>query len=285
MKRCRLLVAFALVLGLAACDGTDDGPTPAPPADLDPNVAPVTEGEWVRPAVDVTWQWQLDGPINTTYDVALYDTDLWETPDATIQQFHDAGRTVICYFSAGSGDEDRPDYDRFEPADLGRPLDGFPSERWLDVRSANVFTIMLDRLDLAVARGCDGVEPDNVDGYTNDPGFNFTATDQLAFNRNLANAAHERGLAVLLKNGGDQAAELVDYYDGELNEECNAFEECDQLRPFTQTGKPVLNVEYVGSRAAAEALAQSVCPVANAAGLRTLIMPEDLDDAFRVACF
>ena len=245
----------------------------------------MTAGDWYRPASDITWQWQLDGTINTSYEVDLYDIDLWETPGATIELLQNRGVAVICYFSAGSGDEDRPDYDRFLDSDLGRTLDGFDSERWLDVRSANVFEIMLDRLDLAAARGCDGVEPDNVDGYTNDPGFDFTATDQLAFNRNLANAAHERGLSVALKNGGDQAADLVAYYDFELNEECHEFEECDQLAPFTNVGKPVLNVEYVGSRSVGEALAQTVCPQASAAGLRTLILPENLDDTFRVACF
>ena len=31
--------------------------------------------------------------------------------------------------------------------------------------------------------GCDGVEPDNVDGYVNDTGFDLTAGDQLDFNR------------------------------------------------------------------------------------------------------
>ena len=281
------LLALLLPLLLIGCDSDSDGPDgpPSPPGNLDPNVAPVTEGDWYRPAADVTWQWQLDGPINTGYAVELYDVDLRETPDATIDALHAAGRFVICYFSAGSGDADRPDYDRFLASDLGRTLDGFPSERWLDIRSANVFQIMLDRLDLAVARGCDGVEPDNVDGYTNDSGFPLTATDQLAFNRHLANAAHARGLSIALKNSGDQAAELVDYYDFELNEECFEFEECEQLAPFTQQGKPVLNVEYSRSRSASEALAQSVCPQANALGLRTLLMPEDLDDRWRVACF
>lgn len=144
---------------------------------------------------------------------------------------------------------------------------------------------MLDRLDLAVARGCDGVEPDNVDGYTNDPGFPITATDQLAFNRNLVNAAHQRGLAIALKNSGDQAADLVAYFDFELNEECFDFEECDQLQPFIDAGKAVLNVEYPGSRSAAQTLAATVCPEANARSLRTLILPENLDDAWRVACF
>lgn len=42
---------------------------------------------------------------------------------------------------------------------------------------------MQARLDLAVQKGCDGVEPDNVDGYQNNSGFPLTAQDQLAYNR------------------------------------------------------------------------------------------------------
>jgi hypothetical protein len=47
----------------------------------------------------------------------------------------------------------------------------------------------------------------------------------------------------------------------------------------------VLNVEYADDLAEAEQLAESVCPRARAAGLRTLILPHDLDDEFRVSCF
>lgn len=45
---------------------------------------------------------------------------------------------------------------------------------------------MRRRLDKAVSRGCDGVEPDNVDGYTNHNGLGLTAADQLTYNKWLA---------------------------------------------------------------------------------------------------
>lgn len=147
---------------------------------------------------------------------------------------------MICYFSAGSAEDFRSDCGRFADSDLGEVLEGFEGEVWVDIRSQNVFDIMLLRLDRAVANGCDGVEPDNVDGYTNDTGFDLTATDQLAFNRHLANEAHRRGLSVALKNAGDQAAELVDYFDFELNEQCHEFNECGQLQVFLDRDKPVL---------------------------------------------
>jgi hypothetical protein len=233
----------------------------------------------------VTWQWQLTGPIQTTVQAELYDIDLFEAPDGVIGSLHALGRRVLCYFSAGSVEEGRPDAARFPPSAVGRPLEDYPNERWLDIRRQEVLDIMSARLDLAVRRGCDGVEPDNVNGYANNTGFSLTAADQLAFNRNLANQAHLRNLAVALKNSGDHAAELVAYYDLELNEECHRYEECDQLRPFLDAGKPVLNAEYASNSSAATRQAATVCPQATSKGLRTLILPLDLDGSFRVSCF
>lgn len=281
------LLLLCVVIGCNSTDGMDENEhtDPSPSAHLNPDVAPVTQGTWYRPQPDVTWQWQLQGTINTSFDAEIYDVDLFETPEAVIQSLHDRGRKVICYFSAGSGENYRPDYPNFADSDLGRKLDGYDNERWLDIRSQTVIDVMEARLDLAVQRGCDGVEPDNVTAYNNDTGFDLSARDQLAFNRHLANEAHRRGLSIALKNDGDQAAELVDYFDFELNEECHQYEECDQLAPFRQQGKPILNAEYTDSRSEAESMRASLCARAAAAGTQTLILHVDLDDTFRVACF
>jgi hypothetical protein len=289
-RRGRRTVRFLIMAGLcAACvDGADDGVGPAselPANGLDPNVPPVTQGDWYRPAADVTWQWQIDGSINPSYDVALYDIDLFDAPAGVLQALRGRGVRVLCYFSAGTYEPGRADGASIPESARGRPLADFPDERWLDVRDIRVFALMRSRLERAVERGCDAVEPDNVDGFTNDTGFALSASDQLAFNRNLANEAHRLGLGIALKNDGDQAAELVDYFDLELNEECHEYDECEQLQPFVARGKPVLNVEYTDDLAAALRLRAVVCPDANAAGLRTLILPLDLNDEFRVACF
>lgn len=63
---------------------------------------PVSSSIW-RPAPGTTtWQWQLQGRIDTSFDVDMYDIDLFDTPASTIRQLQRDGRTVICYFSAGS---------------------------------------------------------------------------------------------------------------------------------------------------------------------------------------
>lgn len=216
--------------------------------------------------------------MDTSLDVQMYDIDLFDVPAATIEGLHADGRVVVCYFSAGSWEEWRDDASSFPAGALGNDLEGWAGERWLDVRDATVRQIMRDRLDLAAARGCDGVEPDNVDGYMNDPGFDLGYDDQLDYNRFLAREAHLRGLSVGLKNDLDQIGDLVDEFDWALNEECFSYDECDALAPFIEAGKAVFQVEY-----GAASLADTVCPQANGRDFDTLIKNWDLD-AWRVAC-
>jgi hypothetical protein len=260
-------------------EGGDGGGTP-----LDPDVPPITDGDWYRPNAATTWQWQLSGTINTSYDVAVYDIDLFDAEAPFVAQLQADGRHVFCYFSGGSFEDWRPDVGDFDSAALGNPLDDWEGERWLDVRDPSVHAVMQARLDLAASKGCDGVEPDNMDGYDNDSGFSMTATDQLAFNRFVANEARTRGLAVALKNDGPQADALVDYFDASVNEECHQFDECGDLAVFTNADKPIFNAEYPGDLAAAQAAEPTICAKADAANTRTLILPLELDDSFRISC-
>jgi hypothetical protein len=208
----------------------------------------------------------------------MYDIDLFETPEDTIDALHQDGRIVVCYFSAGSWEEWREDANDFPAAAIGDELDGWPGERWLDVRDATVRSIMQARLDLAEQKGCDGVEPDNVDGYDNDSGFPLGSSDQLDYNRFLAQEAHDRGLSIGLKNDLAQVAALVDDFDWALNEECMAWDECEDLSPFITAGKAVFHVEYGDA-----SLASTVCPATDPLQFSTLIKHLDLD-AWRVAC-
>lgn len=263
-------------------------PPPADGSQNDGTDAPGGETQGYRPGVDTTWQWQLqpdaDGNINTSYGVDLYDLDLFETPVELIQRLHADGKRVIAYFSAGTFEDFRPDSAEFAAAELGEPLEDFADERWLDVRSSNVRTLMQARLDLAAEKGFDGVEPDNVDGYANDSGFDLSAADQLDFNRFIAAQAHARGLAVGLKNDLDQIPDLVDAFDFAVNEQCHEFDECDALAAFIDAGKPVFNAEYLARYANDAAARQEVCDDAAARRFQTLILPLDLDDSFRFAC-
>ncbi len=252
-----------LIVALPVLSGADQAtPLLVMPPILAARDRPDTTGppgspSWWHPRPGASWQWQLSGVIDTSVDAEMFDIDLFDTPQQVIDRLHARGRTVICYFSAGSYENWRPDADRYPGEILGRDLDGWPGERWVDIRRTDLLApILKARLDLAVSKKCDGVEPDNVDGYTNDTGFPLSATDQLRFNRWLAAMAHERGLSIGLKNNLGQVASLVGDFDWALNEQCFQFDECDALLPFVQAGKAVFGVEYSGETG-------TFCPRAN----------------------
>jgi hypothetical protein len=228
-----------------------------------------------HPSVGTTWQWQLTGTIDTTVDAKVYDVDLFNSAPSLIKTLHDAGRVVICYFSAGSYEPDRSDSAALAQTGLGSTLDGWPDEKWLDVRSTKVRDIMKGRLDAAASKGCDAVEPDNVDGYDNANGLGLTKADQLDYDSFLATEAHARGLSIGLKNSLGLVPALVGKFDWALNEECLKYSECGELAPFISAGKAVFHCEYASSTA-------GVCDQ-RPAGFSTIVKHLELD-AWRLAC-
>ncbi len=222
----------------------------------------------------VTWQWQITEAVDTSHEVDLYDVDLFQLTDAVRDRLLADGRILVCYFSAGSFEPWTDDADRFPEEAIGKPLEGWPDERWLDHTHPEVRQIMRDRMDLAVERGCHGVEPDNVTAHTSRSGFGINATEQLQYNRFLADEAHARDLAVALKNDVEQIPELVDWFDLTVNEECADYDECDTLRPFVEAGKAVLHAEYVDRWHDARSKADAICGVEP--GLSSIVNTWDL---------
>jgi hypothetical protein len=240
---------------------------------------------WYHPGIHTTWQWQLSGIVNTNYDVDLYDIDLFDNNTSLIDTLHTQGKKVICYFSAGSFEEWREDSSRFPPEILGKEMDGWAGEKWIDIRSDALHPIIVARLELAKTKGCDGVEPDNVDGYSNDTGFPLTASEQLAYNRFLATEAHARGLSIGLKNDLEQISMLVADFDFAVNEQCHEYEECEAMQPFIDAGKPVFNAEYAQRYVEnTNHKREILCTAAKKAQCQTLILPLNLDDSFRFTC-
>lgn len=197
-----------------------------------------------RPPAHASWQWQLDGRLDARVEARIYDVDGFDTSRATVARLHRAGRYVVCYVDVGTWESWRPDAARFPRALLGAP-NGWPGERWLDVRRIDRLAPLLRaRLARCRAKGFDAVEPDNVDGYANGSGFPLTAAEQLRFDRWVARAVHAERLAVALKNDLEQAPALAPSFDFAVLEQCFQYRECVQARPFLRAGKAVLDAEY-----------------------------------------
>ncbi len=275
--RYALVVGFVLA-GLMLSSCVSEVPLGVPLSGGSSGLPPTAMGTRHRVLpLKVSWQIQYTGVIDVDLNVEMFNLDLFDTPPDIIETLHQRGIFVMCYFSAGSYEDWRPDASRFPSEILGKEMMGWLGERWLDIRRLDVFApVMEARLELAVQKGCDGVDPDNVNGYVNDSGFPLTYEDQLAYNIFLAQAAHARGLAIGLKNDLAQIPDLLPYFDWMLNEECFTFRECDQLLPFVQSGKPVFVIEY-------QLPPQAFCSQANQMSLNALHKNLELD-AYRTDC-
>ncbi|WP_328621693.1 endo alpha-1,4 polygalactosaminidase [Streptomyces sp. NBC_00354] len=236
LRRGRAL-PLLLLLVLAACTTE----RPDEPDDLSPAPAP---GERWQPKPGVSWQWQLTGKLDTSVKAAVYDVDGFTTTREQVAELNKAGRRTVCYLSTGAWEDFRPDAGAFPKTMLGEG-NGWEGERWLDIRRlAELEPLIAKRFDMCRAKGFDAVEPDNMDGYRNKSGFPLTADDQLKYNRLIAKLAHDRGLAVGLKNDLDQIPQLVGDFDFAVNEQCAEYDECERLTPFIAAGKAVFHVEY-----------------------------------------
>jgi hypothetical protein len=188
---------------------------------------------------------QFAGTLDTSVDADVYEVDAVDTPKSVVTDLHAQGRIVVCYISAGSWENYRPDAAKFPKAVLGRTLAGWPDERWLDIRKLHVLMpLMRARMDVCVRKGFDGIEFDNVDGQSNRTGFPLTKAQQIRYDKALAHAAVAKGLQPGLKNAPELVPALVDSFDWALNEQCVQYSECKPYKAFTAQGKAVFVLEY-----------------------------------------
>ncbi|MBD0676820.1 endo alpha-1,4 polygalactosaminidase [Streptomyces sp. CBMA156] len=224
--------------------GTPGHTTPPGTGTPPGNPAPPPAGTRWQPAPGLAWQWQLGGSVDQSVDVPVYDIDGFENDASVVAALHAKGRKVICYINAGSWEDFRPDSAAFAKSLQGSDT-GWKGEKWFDIRKLDQLKpLMAARFDMCRSKGFDAVEPDTIEAYNQNSGFPLTPDDQLRYNRMLAQLAHERGLAIGLKNDLDQIPALLADFDFAVNEECAQFDECDRVAPFVKAGKAVFHVEY-----------------------------------------
>lgn len=254
-----ILVVVGLAVGLGVgltrnkggSDDSNDDTSDDGSGDDSNYTPPSTENLWM-PSVGASWQIILkypivlpdDGAKSLEPDVDIWDLDLYDNNATTFKSINDAGKKVICYFSAGSYEDWRSDAGEFEDADKGKNLDGWEGEKWLNLSSPNVHKIMKERIKLASEKGCDAIDPDNVDGYANDNGLGLTAKDSVAYIKFLSTEAAKYNMSTGLKNAGSIIDTVLDYVHFSVNEQCIQYGECDTFSTFIGANKPVFNIEY-----------------------------------------
>ncbi|RDI87879.1 hypothetical protein Vi05172_g1836 [Venturia inaequalis] len=184
-------------------------------------------------------------------DADIHDVDLFDTTADVIQRLHSRGKKVICYMNAGSSESWRPDYTSIKAADKGDVMKEWRREQWLDIRSPDIFEIMKERIQMASTKGCDGIDPDNIDAYGDESGrgggfaSKLTKQDSINYIKKLADEAHRHGLAIGLKNAEAILPSVQSFVQYAVSEECaTMYEGCSQYIGFINQGRPVFHIEY-----------------------------------------
>ena len=195
-------------------------------------------------AVVPSFVYSINGTAGDKYAVNTVFVDLFDSSTTRINNLKKQKKTVICYFSAGSAENWRPDYSKYPKVALGKAMSGWAGEKWVDYRNAGVMKIIENRINLARSKGCNGVDPDNVDGHLNATGFPLTASTQRDFVESMSSSAKVAGLLIGLKNSPETASDLERVTDFVVVEECEKYKECSMYNAFSVNKKPIYQIEY-----------------------------------------
>lgn len=234
-----------------------------------------------HPAPGLTWQWQLsDSSIEPILTVDVYDIDGFDATKETVDHLHAGGIRAICYIDVGTWEDWRPDAGDYPSEIIGKAWPEWEGERFIDIRRLDILGPILEkRFDMCAEKGFDAIEPDMIDTYEAETGFDISRSDQLIFNRWTADQAHARGLAIGQKNVPELTPELIDSFDFAITEDCLADDWCDQMQPYIDAGKAVFAAEYTDR----DMTLAEICPRFDALRFSGILKHRELD-AWRESC-
>ena len=108
---------------------------------------------------------------NSSTDPVVYDIDGFDNPASTVAALHALGKKVVCYIEVGAAENYRSDYSQFPAAALGKVMPGYSSEKYVDIRNAQVVSIIKARIAMCANKGFDAIEPDIDESYGSSTGF------------------------------------------------------------------------------------------------------------------
>ncbi len=224
----------------------------------------------------VTWDWQLQAPLDLGVAVEVLALDPEEVTAAQVAALGARGVYTICYVSVGTLENWRADAGHFPRSAIGRAYAGWEEEHFLDIRHPAVLAQMGARIARCAEMGFDAVEPDNMDLHHNDTGFGITPAQVIDYFGKLAAIAREAGLDIGQKNAPDLTGALIGMADFVITEGCIEDGWCDAVAAYPAAGKAVLAAEYVAPPA-------MVCAKWAARGYSVIVKTHDLTRA-RMEC-
>jgi hypothetical protein len=227
--------------------------------------------------VGLSFDWQLDDiDINSNFSADVVDVDAFTTSAETVAALHAKGKKVIAYLSVGTLENDRYDASLIPKEVLGKTYPEWPNEKWLDIRQIDKLKPWLNsRINMILKKKFDGIEPDNMDGYDNESGFNIQIADTKKYADYLISLAHNNGLSIGQKNVKELSADYASKFDWMLTEDAFAQGWQDELSVYIKLKKPVFAVEYTDEMSQSE-FEKNVCPAAGQLHYTAILKKRDL---------
>ena len=335
-RRNIMIVAVLVIVGVALLLKTFAA-TPgvwSPTGDAPITYAWMLDGEVTPAAVQKqdTSLLQLTNLQGTAIPAAkVIDIDGFNNSAADVAALHGAGYKVVCYIDTGVWEAGRPDDGDFPGAskyvstkpDPGSPATlpqyagvnilGNPDQNngdggnwssgghpnlYMDVANQGaILPIEYKRIDMCKQKGFDAIEPDEMDDYSNSPGFaDVTYAAQVSYNKAIAAYAHGSAnslapISIGMKDDIEQSKDLAGSFDWVLNEECYEYSECTSsdngggLTNFKQANKAVWVAEYPGDVDWSKSQLDSSTPSRMAAATYNAICSDSATNHFNTAFY
>ncbi len=234
------------------------------------------------PERGVTFSIVLDGDLPQQLQGEVVDLDAFETDTEEIAALHAKGKKVFAYISVGSWEEYREDSDRFPKEIVGKNYPGWPDEKFLDIRAIDKLApLMQKRFDMIARKGFDGIEPDNIDIYTEDSdgnngtGFHISLADAKKYADFLIEEAHKRHLSIGQKNAPELTEAYGDLFDWAILEDPFYEKYASVFKIYTEHDKAVFALSYLDNTTK-EKFLNNYCNQATVLGYTAILKDRDL---------
>ncbi len=274
-----ILLSLLPIFLLASCGGGGDGEDDS---HLDDNSSFTLHENIYMPKRGTSFSIVLDGKIPADFSGDVVDLDAFDTSAETVAALHAKGKKVFAYLSVGSWEEYRPDKDRFPKEVVGKNYPGWEGEKFLDIRAVDKLApLMRKRFDMIARKGFDGIEPDNIDIYTEDAdenngtGFNLTLEDARKYAQFLIDEAHKRHLSIGQKNAPELTEAYGDLFDWALLEDPFYEKFAPVFKIYTEHDKAVFALSYLDNTSK-EKFLREYCTQAVPLGYTAILKDRDL---------
>jgi uncharacterized protein (TIGR01370 family) len=228
-----------------------------------------------------SWDIQFVEPFVLDRPVTMIVLDPDNHGAEEVSAMKSKGTLVLCYVSVGTVEDWRADLADFPPEVIGAALPDWEGERYLDIRRQDILLpIMAKRFEACLEAGYDGIDPDNIDVFSNESDFDLSATDAVAYLAALADLAHEMDLIIGQKNAPELSGALADTLDFVVTESCWQYKFCDAFKDYTAAGKPIYAIEYTDAQPDFAA----ACAEARAQGISMILKDRELSGAVYESC-